>query len=95
VNEPNPPFNPTSRPRGPYNHAAEAIKAAEPVYRLILESPDPLAMRRGNFQVLIIACRSASVALGVYDRQVLEELANQAPETVEVIAAIVSRARCG
>jgi len=92
VNEPNPPFHPPTQRRGPYNHAAEAIKAAEPVYLLIVESPDPLAMRRGNFYVLVIAYRSASVVLGAYDVQVLEEVANQAPETVEVIAAIVSRA---
>jgi hypothetical protein len=77
VNEPSPPLNLSNGPRGPYHHAAEAVAAAEPVYRLIVESRDPLAMRRGNFQVLIVACRSASVVLGAYDRQVLEELATR------------------
>lgn len=75
-------------PRGPYGTETEAVQATA---RPTTETADQRQLR--NMIRLSTAAKRAQVDLGSYDRKVLRWLSDADPAIVEVIAAMLDRAR--
>lgn len=76
---------------GPYNTERDA--AIEPMPRHIAAPHPSLAAARAvKLAELLDACTVADVALGDYDRRVIEWLAGWEPTVVQVVADLIRRA---
>ena len=67
-----------------------AFRADPGVGRMVLTILDPCSPQ--THEMLLSACAAAGVELGAYDRHILAWLAGWEPQTVAVIAGLISRA---
>lgn len=70
---------------GPFATKAEAHQAAGPL-------PEPGSYHGHNQRLIMGACHAAGVALGSYDIQIIEWLAQWEPATCAVVAGLITRA---
>lgn len=78
-----------SADHGPYEAERDAIAAV----RHILDSePGTGAWQKGSLALLMDACTDAGVAVGAYDSRILQWLTKWEPQTVAVIAGLITRA---
>ncbi len=82
---------------GPFETARQAREtpAVRAAYDAMHASHRRGVMGERNHQMLNDACTAAGVELGAYDHRILLWLANWEPETIAVIAGIISRAAAG
>lgn len=74
---------------GPYASRDEARADCQPVYDARRK---PGGMTGANLVRLVDACQAAGVDLGTFDREQLTWLAGTEPETVQVVAGLITRA---
>ena len=77
---------------GPFETEREAIAA---VRHILDTEPGTGAWQEGILALLTDACANAGVQVGAYDSRILHWLTNWEPQTVAVIAGLITRAAAG
>ena len=79
---------------GPFETEQQArqLPAVQAVYAAFRADPGVGKMTPQTHEMLLSACAAAGVELGAYDRHILAWLAGWEPQTVAVIAGLISRA---
>ncbi|MGH3320096.1 MAG: hypothetical protein ACRDN9_07930 [Streptosporangiaceae bacterium] len=77
---------------GPYDSERGASRDCRVVYEAAHRSPRRNVMQETTYVRLLDECRRSGVELGAYDREILYQLSDGPPPTVQVVLGIVARA---